>query len=145
MLIMQGSLALGHPRGVPEHARAGTAKRKRRCAPPRKRASPPALTARRFDQGLSGRLDFVSDRFADHGLEACASDVFAQCVVNERLIVAPPSPIYRGLNMLDSVVVEPNRDSCLAGSRRHDRTSTGLAEIVLSFHLCLLSYCDSSR
>src|SRR5712692_4860585 len=34
--------------------------------------------------------------------------------------------------------IEPNRDSRLSGSWRHDRTSPGFTEIVLPFHLRFL-------
>ena len=66
------------------------------------------------------------------------SDVFAQRVVDQRLIVAATCAIHGGLKMLDNVIVEPDRDSCLSGSRRHHWASPSLAEIVLPLHRCLL-------
>jgi hypothetical protein len=61
--------------------------------------------------------------------------VFAQRVVDQALIVGTPSAVYDRLKMLDNVVVEPNGDSRLSRRLGDDRTSPGLAEIVLPLHL----------
>ena len=100
--------------------------------------------SRRFDQGSFDCRNLLSDRSTYNCFEASAADVFAQCVVDQRLRVAASRAIQRGLKILDNVIVETNRDSRLSRSWRHHRTSPGVPEIVLPFHLCMLSYSDRS-
>src|SRR5712692_8556662 len=96
--------------------------------------------SRRLDQGVFHWPYLLAYRSTYDCLEAGAADVLAQCVVDQGLIVAATRAIHHGLKMLDNIIVEANRDSSLSRSWGHHRTSPGLAEIVLSFHVCLLSY-----
>src|ERR1700730_723936 len=102
------------------------------------------LFSRRLDPGFFNCPDLLPNGSTHDCFEACASDVFTQCIVDQGLIVATSCAVHHSLKMLDNVIVEPNRDSSLSRSRGHDRTAPSLAEIILPFHLCLLSYCDRS-
>jgi hypothetical protein len=97
-----------------------------------------------FDKGILYRADLLADGAADDRFEAISPDKFTQGVVNQSLVIAAACAVHDGLKMLDDIIVEPNRDSGLAGSHRHYGPAPGLAEIVLSFHLVLLAYCDCS-
>jgi len=97
-----------------------------------------------FNQGFFYCADLLADGAADDSFEAISPDKFTQGIVNQSLVITAACVVHEGLKMFDSVIVEPNRDSGLAGSHRHYGPAPGLAEIVLSFHLVLLAYCDCS-
>jgi hypothetical protein len=63
-----------------------------------------------------------------------ATDVFAQCGVDQGLVITAPRRVYFSLEPLQHVVVEPNRDSSLAGRERSYRTTTCRSEIVGPSH-----------
>src|SRR5216683_3582668 len=67
--------------------------------------------SRRLDQGVFHCPNLLPDRPTDHCFEAGTTDVLAQCVVDQGLIVAAARAIHHSLKMLDNVVIEPNRDS----------------------------------
>ena len=101
--------------------------------------------SRRSTQNFRHYLDLLTNCSTYDSFEACASDVFTQRVVDQRLVVAATCTIHDVLKMLDNVVIETNRDASLSRRRRHNGTASGLAEIVFPLHLCLLSYSARSR
>ena len=65
---------------------------------------------------------------------ALSLDVFEQCGVDEALIISASRFINESSEPVDDLVVETDRDACLAARRRHDGPAPASAEVVLSTH-----------
>jgi hypothetical protein len=84
-------------------------------------------------------------------------NIFAQRVVDQRLVVAAPGGVDDFLEVLDQIVIESNRYSSFSPCGWDNWTTPGFAKIVLSFHFrsdacaCLytgfggLSICNLAR
>jgi hypothetical protein len=98
-----------------------------------------------LDPGFFNCRNLLPNGSTHNCFEACASDVFTQCIVDQGLIVATSRAVHHSLKMLDNIIVEPNGDSSLSRSRGHDRTAPSLAEIILPFHLYFLDHTGAGR
>jgi len=96
-------------------------------------------------QSFLYRLHFISNCLANYRFETAASEVLAQRVVDERLIVATAHFMHPPPEVIEDLVVQAYRDPCLAGVGRHYRTALAFAEIVLAFHKPCFSYSARSR
>src|SRR5664280_490314 len=85
---------------------------------------------------LAGVAEFLADDAAKRRFQRLLStaNVLPESIVDQRLIVAPASPLHLLPKPVEKVVIEPDRDSGFALGYWHDGSALSVAEVVFTFH-----------
>ncbi len=83
---------------------------------------------------------FLSNGTAHGGLNSTTPDVVAEGLVYKRLVIAAAHFMDLFTEMIEDLVVQPDRYSGLAGFRWYHGSSPAFAEIVFAFHELCFSY-----
>jgi hypothetical protein len=91
------------------------------------------VISRRVNQGFFHSFHFLPNRPAHNLLQTRASNVIAQCIVNQGLVIPAAHFVNPFAEVIKDFIVQPYGDPGLARLRRYDRTALALAETILRF------------